>query len=132
MIIKLDDLDLKEMFSRSTGEPYTKYSLVSEVIGFTNLHISFEVLDINKRMSKPHYHTRKEEVFVILSGTVTVNENGVETIVGEGNCISFSPQKSAFHYIVNQSDSIAKILVVSSKDELDKVIYEESTDANKG
>ena len=111
------------MFSKDKSELYSKYALISDLIGFTDIHISLEILEKDRRMSKPHYHTKKEEFFYIISGTVSVMVGESESVISEGECIGFSPQKEEFHYIVNKSDLLAKILVVSTKDKMDKIIY---------
>ena len=75
-----------------------------------NLEIYFnEYLPKSKKEESAHYED-VEEYALITSGTLTLNLNGEEFIVNEGEVIHFIANKS--HYYFNKTDTIAKAFIL--------------------
>ena len=75
-----------------------------------NLEIYFnEYLPKSKTEESAHYED-VEEYALITSGTLTLNLNGEEFIVNEGEVIHFIANKS--HYYFNKTDTIAKAFIL--------------------
>lgn len=57
-----------------------------------------------------HLHSDEEEIFYILSGTATYNDNGKTETLNEGDsCVCLSGQK---HSIANNTDKICELMAI--------------------
>jgi uncharacterized cupin superfamily protein len=107
----------------AAGKDYSLSASLGDVLGFSRVHVSHEVLLPGRRGSGAHSHSLKEELIVVLRGRVVAHdgEERVELVAGE--FVGFYPGKSEFHYYENISESDAELLVVSSVDERDQVVF---------
>lgn len=99
--------------------------LVQELCGELKLlRVHFETLPPGRRASRGHYHTRREECVLILSGTATLRWGGGRTTLSANQLVSL-PAGPPTHQIVNEGSEPATMLVFSAN-VADEVVYEES------
>jgi uncharacterized cupin superfamily protein len=117
-------LPTKNMLIQSTGEALGRAILLSKVCGLDKFFVWQEELPPGHRASSPHYHTEKEEMIVLLSGSLRVQCGDLEWDVTAGQCVGFKPSERKFHVIKNISDKVAVYLGIASNSPDDEVIYQ--------
>ena len=107
----------------STGEHLGIVSDLGKGLDIEGLRIHQEVLYPGRRSSPLHRHLSRWELVYVLSGTPSVRIKKEATILEEGELVSFSPKNNDYHMIFNDSDEIARLLVVSVGSDDDEVLY---------
>ena len=91
---KFSDLEAFEMTSETTlgsGEKLSLARSLSDFAGIQTLLVHHEVLLPGRRASGPHFHSTKEEIFVVLSGTPSVWVDGEVVALEPLNRKTFRP-----------------------------------------
>jgi uncharacterized cupin superfamily protein len=60
-----------------------------------------------------HYHLGNEELLIVVAGTPTLRTKDGERQLAEGEVVSFPRGERGAHQVVNRSDGLARILMVS-------------------
>ncbi|AXC49109.1 cupin domain-containing protein [Paracoccus suum] len=101
--------------------PYTlpagrlHYRHITEAGGLTQFGAALETLLPGGQSSQMHWEEHEDEFMFMLSGTLTVVEDGVETIVGPGDSCCWRAGTPVGHMLKNHSDAPATYLIVGSR-----------------
>jgi len=92
--------------------------------GLSSLVVHEETLQPGANGSKPHFHTSKEELIVVLQGEIraTCGEN-VE-LLSSGSVYGFPCGPDNTHYVTNVGDVEARYLSIGVMEPEDQVVYE--------
>jgi len=112
--------------SGKTGEKYSLSADISEALGLQNVSVRHEIIPAGRRASRSHTHTHKEEMIFVLEGTPTAVLNGTETVCSVGDSFGFKPGESNYHYVENRTQSVARVLVISSLNVNDRAVYQDT------
>lgn len=123
-ILNISDLSHRELQSSKTGEKYSLSAILNDLIGFKDVFIHHEIILPGQRTSASHSHTHREEMVFVLEGTPMVHFKGQEYQMKPGDFFGFQPGAENFHFLRNDADVPAKVLVIASNPEHDEVIYE--------
>ncbi len=111
-----------QMVSNSTGEPLSVFQSLSTPFDLTQLLVHREVLKPGHRASAPHFHSHKEEIFLVLEGQPSVRVGDKLLPVNPGEFIGFKPQPIA-HMLVNHSDRDAIVLTIGTNSSEDQITF---------
>ena len=78
-----------------------------------NLLFHQEKLQVGRRSSRSHYHSKKQECIFIISGELSVIEGQEKHCLKAGESYSFPPSKTA-HYLKNEGIKEAVYLSVAT------------------
>ena len=81
-----------------------------------------------RRASGRHFHTERDEVVIVLEGTVQYDRGGARGVAHAGDAIGFPAGEASAHAIENHSSEPATILVVSNAAKADVTIHVEHED----
>jgi uncharacterized cupin superfamily protein len=70
-----------------------------------------------------HWHTREEELFVVLSGTPTLRTPRGTAKLRPGDCIAFRTDPGGAHRLENHADEDALVLLIANTDRGDVCYY---------
>ena len=73
-----------------------------------------------------HFHHGSEELLVVLRGTPTVRMHDSERVLAEGDVVPFARGPEGGHRIRNDSDEVARVLIVSAHANPDVAEYPET------
>jgi len=73
--------------------------------------------------SQRHWHSDEDEFIYVIEGTVTLIEDGGETVLQAGDCASFPKGTGNGHHLINKSSAIAVFLEVGSRNPHDLTTY---------
>ena len=113
----------KELVVQRSGEKLTLAKSLSDAFGLTHLLVHQEVLLPGRRASGFHYHSEKEELFYVLSGTPSVRVGDEVTDLEPGDVIGFKPLPEQPHMMFNRSQEPAIILTIGTNSEADTITY---------
>lgn len=125
MIGKVEDLALRELIAKSTGEKLSLVRSLSGFAGIDSLLVHQEVIPPGRRTASAHYHSVKEEVFLVLSGTPSVWIEGEVTPLETGDFVGFSAQEPKAHMLLNLSEEPAVVLTIGTNPPDDKITFVE-------
>ncbi len=111
-IVNSEQLPHQNSIRVSTGEILGSLANLSQSTGLQDLSIHHEILPPGHRSSPPHCHSQKEELVYVLDGTPSAWIDGEFYTLRAGDTVGFPP--GVAHMIVNQSGSLATLLVVST------------------
>src|SRR5262245_25789648 len=75
--------------SKATGELFTIARSLTDGTGISDFSLIHEELLPGRRTSSPHSHTRKDELYLVLSGTPSVYVNEAKRTLRSGDYIIF-------------------------------------------
>ena len=125
--INVTDLPEEELVIAKTDEKLTSAKSLSDAFGFTQLLVHQEVLLPGRRASGFHFHSEKEELFYVLSGTPSVCIGNEVTDLEPGDIIGFKPSPEQPHMMLNRSQKPAVILTIGTNPETDVTTYLDQT-----
>jgi uncharacterized cupin superfamily protein len=73
-----------------------------------------------------HYHLALEELVVVLAGTPTLRQPSGERTLQPGDAVLFPRGEAGGHQLRNDTDQPARVLMVSSKADVEAVVYPDS------
>lgn len=109
--------------SRGTGEIFTFYRGLTEGSGLTSFCVLHEELRPGHRGSPPHCHSVKDEMYLILKGSLAAYVGGAKLILTAGDYVIFEGGAGESHYLINESAESAEMLTISSSAPADVVTY---------
>lgn len=102
--------------------PY-RAELISNSAGLTQFGAFVEELPPGSSSSHAHWHATEDEMVLILSGTATLLENGVETRLHPGDAACWKAGEAVAHCLQNRSDAPLRYLVIGTRAPTDQVTY---------
>ena len=73
-----------------------------------------------------HWHTREEELFVVMRGTPTLRTPRGTFVLRPGDCVAFATDASGAHKLWNDADEEALVLMIANTDPGDACFYPDS------
>lgn len=113
-----------EVKSNRTGEIFTLFRSVTEGTGIEDLVVMHEELPPGHRTSSPHYHTLKNELYIVLKGKPTAQVDGIKFEMATGDYIVFESKQNETHCLINEGNDPVELLTVSSCPPEDVIVYE--------
>ncbi|MEL6451917.1 MAG: cupin domain-containing protein [Pseudomonadota bacterium] len=102
--------------------PYTA-TRISDTGGLTQFGALIEELPPGSSSSFAHWHSAEDEMVLVLSGTVTLIENGVETALHPGDAACWPAGQAVAHRLHNRSDGPVRYLAIGTRARADQVTY---------
>jgi uncharacterized cupin superfamily protein len=107
---------------QSTVQGRTKRAL-GQPFGLQNFGVNYTTLAPGAASALQHYHSKQDELIVILSGTATLKLGDDEILMTEGMCMGFPAGTSVGHCVVNRSDTPVTYLEIGDRTPADVVTY---------
>lgn len=98
------------------GRGHLRYRHVTEAGGLTQFGAAVETLMPGGQSSQMHWEEREDEFLYMLSGMLTVVEDGVETVIGPGDACCWKAGVPVAHCLKNHGEAPATYLIVGSRD----------------
>jgi uncharacterized cupin superfamily protein len=95
----------------------------SDTGGLTQFGAFVETLPPGSRSSLCHWHAHEDEFVYMLTGSVTVHEGGVATLLHPGQAACFKAGTPAGHFLRNDGTADATYLVVGTRLSDEMVTY---------
>lgn len=92
------------------------YHHITDAGGLTQFGAAVETLLPGGQSSQMHWEEREDEFLLMLSGEVTVVEDGVETLIGPGDACCWKAGTPVAHCLKNLGDAPATYLIMGSRD----------------
>ncbi|WP_299615185.1 cupin domain-containing protein [uncultured Tateyamaria sp.] len=106
----------------ATLGPYTA-ELLSDTGGLTQFGAFVETLPPGSASSHNHWHTTEDEMILMLSGTLTLIEDGTETTLVAGDAATWAAGTPVGHNLRNDSDADARYVLIGTRVAQDRVTY---------
>lgn len=97
------------------GRGFLSYRHITEAGGLTQFGAAVETLLPGKQSSQMHWEEHEDEFLYLLSGELTVVENGEETVIGPGDACCWKAGVPVAHCLRNHGDRPATYLIVGSR-----------------
>jgi len=113
--------EYSEMVSRS-GEKLALSRVID--LGLSSLFTHEDVILPGRRSATPHFHSRVDELVIVLEGQLVAVDGHQRTMLGPGDVFGFPAGTGRSHTLVNESrtDS-ARVVMVASVCSADVVSY---------
>lgn len=95
-------------------------------LGGEMLGASIYVMGPGQKSFPYHFHHANEEMLIVLEGEVVVRTPAGEEAAGRGDAVVFNKGPEGAHQVINDSDSEARILVMSTMVEPEIAEYPDS------
>ncbi|HEY5052880.1 MAG TPA: cupin domain-containing protein [Solirubrobacterales bacterium] len=99
---------------------------VGAAAGMTQLGLTVYELDPGKKNLPYHAHFGIEEVIVVIKGAPTLRTPDGERELAEGEVVACAPGRAGAHQLTNNSEAVARFLILSSKALADVIEYPDS------
>jgi len=99
---------------------------VGRAVGHQQLGVSQYELHPGKTLYPYHYHFQNEEGLYVLEGSPTLRTPDGDMALSTGDYVSFLPGPGGAHQLRNDSDSVCKVLMVSTMFDPDTAFYPDS------
>jgi uncharacterized cupin superfamily protein len=96
------------------------------VIGAEQLGGSVYELDPGDSVCPYHYEHPEEEWLIVLAGTPTLRDPEGEHVLTAGDVICFPEGPDGAHKVTNRSETLARILMLSTKSKTAVAVYPDS------
>jgi uncharacterized cupin superfamily protein len=83
--------------------------------GLSDFGVNLMHLPPGNWSSQRHWHSHEDEFVYVVSGELTLIEDGGETILRAGDCAAFSKASGNGHHMINRSSATAVYLEVGSR-----------------
>ena len=83
--------------------------------GLTDFGLNIMHLPAGTWSSQRHWHSHEDEFVYVVSGELTLIEDGGETILRTGDCAAFPKNTGNGHHMINRSGAAAVYLEVGSR-----------------
>ncbi len=107
---------------RSTLGPYEGRAL-GDYFGLTHFGAAVDILPPNSQSALRHWHTKSDELVLMIEGELTLITDAGEMLLKPGMCAGFKAGVDNGHHLVNRSTSAAKFLVIGTRITGDEVHY---------
>lgn len=110
-----------------SGEKLSLAYSLSDFANIKTLLVHHEVLLPGRRASGAHFHSVKEEISIVLSGTPSVWLDGRTCALKAGDFVGFNAREQVAHMLLNTSDEPAIILTIGTNPRDDVTTFVEVT-----
>lgn len=117
------DLDWTEL---EHGDTRFRRKQLGEAAGGEAIGCSLYELDPGAESWPYHYHAANEEALYVLAGSGTLRFDGEFRSLEPGDYVTFPPDASGAHAVVNDSDAVLRYLIVSEMHDPDVTVYPDS------
>jgi len=83
--------------------------------GLTQFGVNLVTLQPGAMSSLRHWHRHEDEFVMVMSGVCTLVQDGGKTVLIAGECAAFPAGVEDGHHLINETDEVARFLVVGSK-----------------
>jgi uncharacterized cupin superfamily protein len=97
------------------GRGNIRYRQISDAGGIKAYGAAYEEILPGGQSSQMHWHEGEDEFLYVLSGELTVVENGVETVLFPGDACAWRAGDRTAHTLRNRSDAPAGYLIVGTR-----------------
>ncbi len=97
------------------GRGNLSYSHLTEAGGLTQFGAALETLHPGGQSSQPHWEEHEDEFLFMLSGALTVFEDGVGTVIHPGDACCWKAGTPVAHTLKNHTDQPATYLIVGGR-----------------
>ena len=97
------------------GRGHVTYRHITEAGGLTQFGAALETLHPGRQSSQPHWEGHEDEFLYMLSGELTVIEDGVETVIHPGDACCWKAGTPVAHALRNHTDQPATYLIAGSR-----------------
>jgi uncharacterized cupin superfamily protein len=97
------------------GSGNLSYQALGDAGGLTQFGAHLETLHPGGQSSQMHWEEHEDEFLYLLSGQLTVVEDGVETVIGPGDACCWKAGLPVAHCLKNHTDAPAVYLIVGSR-----------------
>jgi uncharacterized cupin superfamily protein len=104
----------------------TPYARVGGLVGASALGLSVYDLAAGQSVCPYHYEFGREEWLLVLSGRPTLRDPDGEHELEPGDVVLFAEGEEGAHKVTNAGDGVARIAVLSNKDDPSVAIYPDS------
>lgn len=122
--LNIAELLHQELRSSRTGESYSLSAVLTEHLEFKKLFVHHEIIPPGRRSSAPHTHSTREEMIFVLDGNPTAHEGTRTTRLRPGDFVGFRAGSDEPHFVENSTEVEAKVLIITTRSEGDRVAYE--------
>jgi uncharacterized cupin superfamily protein len=106
-----------------TGEALGLVAMLPASTGLFRLRVQHEVLPPGRRVSPPHAHTTREEVFFVLAGTPHLWLGGRIVELRPGDCVAVPAGTGQAHTLINDGRQDVELLAIASQGDGDRCYY---------
>ncbi|MDT1061500.1 cupin domain-containing protein [Paracoccus sp. CPCC 101403] len=97
------------------GSGNLSYRPISEAGGLDQFGAALETLHPGGQSSQMHWEEHEDEFLYMLSGELTVIEDGIPTVIGPGDACCWKAGAPVAHCLRNHTDQPATYLIVGSR-----------------
>lgn len=97
------------------GSGNLSYQALGDAGGLTQFGAHLETLHPGGQSSQMHWEEHEDEFLYLLSGQLTVVEDGVESVIGPGDACCWKAGLPVAHCLKNHTDAPAVYLIVGSR-----------------
>ena len=97
------------------GRGNLHYRHLTDAGGLTQFGAALEVLHPGGQSSQMHWESDEDEFLYLLTGALTVVENGEETVIGPGDACCWPAGVEVAHMLRNHTDRDATYLIVGAR-----------------
>ncbi|MCW2982695.1 MAG: cupin protein [Conexibacter sp.] len=109
---------------RETVPGFTAHrARIARQLGAERIGLSQWLLPAGEVAYPYHFHLAEEEVLIVLEGALALRSPDGWRRVARGEVVRFAPGEAGAHQLVNDGESEARFLVVSTHGQPDVVIY---------
>ena len=98
------------------GRGNLRYRHITEAGRLAQFGAALETLLPGGQSSQMHWEEHEDEFLYLLAGSLTVVEDGVETVIGPGDACCWKAGVPVAHCLKNHGDAPATYLIVGSRD----------------
>ncbi|WLD59636.1 cupin domain-containing protein [Salinispirillum sp. LH 10-3-1] len=98
---------------------------LSDQFGLTGFGVNLETILPGGSSGLKHWHTESEEFVYVLSGKLVLLYGDESFELTAGDCMGFKANEGQGHRLVNRTEYVASFIVVGSRSDTDKAVYDE-------
>ena len=85
--------------------------------------VSLETLSPGAQSSIKHWHTLSDELVYMIEGELVLWVNDRRFVMAPGMCVGFKAGRRTAHHLINESDRVARFIVVGTRVPGDNAFY---------
>lgn len=121
-VIKSGDAQVETGGTDNPLGPY-RAELISDSAGLSQFGAFIEELPPGSKSSHNHWHQAEDEMVLILSGTIVLVEDGVETTLQPGDAACWKAGDPIGHNMENRSAAPVRYMVIGTRAPNDQITY---------
>ncbi|SHI64593.1 cupin domain-containing protein [Wenxinia saemankumensis] len=105
------------------GDGHLAWRALGDAGGLTQFGVALETIRPGGVSSQMHWESAEDEFLYMLEGEITVIEDGVETVIGPGDCCTWPAGGPPAHTLRNHTGSPATYLIMGSRRDGNVTVY---------